>query len=175
MSKHTRGTVLVMFFVLVTAVPARGQNATGRPPAIVELAAGYAGFVDDATIDHTIIGGALRMPISPRVSVGPEVVYMIGPGEDRDLFLTGNVTFDVLPVRAGRRPRVNPFLVGGAGVFRHTDRVGQRDFSNVEVAATGGGGVRVWITNRVYTAGEVRLGWELHYRVNGVLGVTLWR
>ncbi len=174
MSRYTRNAALVLC-LLAISVPARGQDASGRPPIMGEFVAGYAGFVDDATIDHTITGGALRLPLSPRVSVGPEVVYMIGPGRDRDVFLTGNVTFDLLPVRGGRRPRVGPFLVAGAGLFRHTDRFGQRDFSHVEAAATGGGGVRVWVSDRLYTAAEVRLGWELHYRVNGVLGVTLWR
>ena len=39
---------------------------------------------------------------------------MVGPGHDRDLFLTGNLTFDFLARRIGpRRGSVNPFLVAG--------------------------------------------------------------
>jgi hypothetical protein len=39
---------------------------------------------------------------------------------------------------------------------------------------TGGGGARVWLTDRVYALGEFRLGWEPHYRVTGGVGV-LWK
>jgi len=50
---------------------------------------------------------------------------MIGPRSDRDLFLTGNITFDL------RRPglRTTPFLVAGTGLFRHMNSFGGRPFS----------------------------------------------
>jgi hypothetical protein len=100
---------------------------------------------------------------------------MPGPGFDRDLFLTGNLTFELLvpPVEA-RRGTVNPFLVAGAGLMRHSDRFGTTTFAASEGAVTGGGGLRVWLTDRIYALGEFRLGWEPHYRVTGGVGL-LWR
>jgi len=96
------------------------------------------------------------------------VIYMRGPGADRDLFVTANVTFDVVePTR-----RVTPFLVAGGGLFRHWNRTGAFPFTSTEGALTGGGGARVRVNNRVFALGEFRLGWEAHYRVNGGIGVS---
>ena len=96
---------------------------------------------------------------------------MRGPNSDRDLFLTGNLTFDVMPPRQGRPRRVTPFLVAGGGFFQHSDSVGRFDFTSYEGAFTAGGGVRGWITDRVYALADVRFGWELHARMNGGIGI----
>ena len=149
--------------VLVTD-PLRGF-AQDRQTGAVEGIGGYAGFVDEQIIHHSVIGGAARWYLLPRLAVGPEVVYMIGPGDDRDLVLTGNVTFDIL-----RGAAVTPFLVAGGGLFRHSDRFGGRTFSATEGSFTGGGGVRVSIGERLYVAPEVRIGWEPHIRFSVGVG-----
>lgn len=159
--------------LLLFAENARAQSTDIRPAPAVEFLAGYAGFVDDATIDHAIVGAAGRVYLTPRVAVGPEFVYMRGPDEDRDLFLTGNLTFDVLPPVSGVPRRVTPFLVAGGGFFQHSDRFGAVEFTSYEGAFTAGGGVRAWITRRVYALVDFRLGWELHARVNAGIGVGL--
>ena len=164
--------LLLLAFVL-TAGNALAQSNDIRPAPAVEFLVGYAGFVDDATIDHAIVGAAGRVYLTPRVAVGPEFVYMRGPDSDRDLFLTGNLTFDVLPPRAGRPRRVTPFLVAGGGFFQHSDRFGSSTFTSYEGAFTAGGGVRGWITKRVYALADVRFGWELHARVNAGVGIGL--
>jgi len=46
---------------------------------------------------------------------------MVRPGSDRDLFVTGNVMFDVLSPTANRPRRVTPCLLAGGGLFRHAD------------------------------------------------------
>ena len=66
----------------------RRRSTCARPA--VEFLAGYAGFADDATIDHAIAGVAARVYLTPRLAIGPEAVYMWGPRSDRDLYLTGN-------------------------------------------------------------------------------------
>ena len=169
---------LMSCLALVLALTIRAafaQSQDARPAPAVEFLAGYAGFADDATIDHGIIGAAARVYLTPRIAVGPELVYMRGPNSDRDLFLTGNLTFDVLSPRGGRQRAVSPFLVAGGGFFQHSDRFGPRDFTSYEGAFTAGGGVRGWITDRVYALADVRVGWELHIRVNGGVGVRLGR
>jgi hypothetical protein len=100
-------------------------------------------------------------------------VYMWGPNWDRDLYLTGNLTFDVLSPRSGRPRPVSPFLVVGGGVFQHSDRFGSTDFTSYEGAFTAGGGVRGWITDRVYAFADGRVGWELHARMNAGIGIRL--
>ncbi len=164
--------LLTLTFVLATG-SAFAQATDSRPDPAVEFFVGWAGFVDDATIDHSIYGAAGRVYLTPRLAVGPEVVYMIGPDSDRDLFLTGNVTFDLLPPRQGRPRRVTPFIVGGGGFFQHSDRAGSFSFTSYEGAFTAGGGVRGWITERVYALADFRLGWELHARINAGIGIGL--
>jgi len=169
-----RPTALIALVLVLTGQNAFAQS-DARPPAALEFLAGYAGFVDDGTIDHAIFGTAARLYLTPRVAIGPELVYMRGPNSDRDLFLTGNLTFDVIPPRGGRPRRVIPFLVAGGGFFQHSDRVGSFSFTSYEGAFTAGGGVRGWITDRVYAMADLRFGWELHARLNAGVGVSLGR
>jgi hypothetical protein len=159
--------------VVLIAGSAFAQSPDPRPAPAIEMLAGYAGFVDDATIDHSIFGAAGRVYLTPRLAVGPELVYMVGPNADRDLYLTGNLTFDVMAPLQGRPRRVTPFLVVGGGFFQHSDRAGSFSFTSYEGAFTGGGGVRGWITERVYVLADIRVGWELHSRVNGGIGIGL--
>lgn len=168
------GPRAVVLAALLLMIPSLSAGQTTPSPA-VEFLAGYAGFVDDAMIDHAIAGGAARVYLTPRVAIGPEFVYMRGPRADRDLFLTGNLTFDVLSPRQGRPARVTPFLVVGGGVMRHSNSFGGETFTSSEGAFTAGGGVRGWITDRVYVLGDFRIGWEPHVRVNGGVGIALGR
>lgn len=155
----------VAAFITILAPAAYAQAPrTGA----VEGIGGYAGFLDESVMHHSVLGGAARVYLLPRVAVGPELVYMKGPGDDRDVVLTGNVTFDFL-----RGPRVvTPFLVAGAGIFSHSDRFGSQTFSSTEGSFTAGGGVRIPIGQRLYVAPELRIGWEPHYRVSVAVG---WR
>lgn len=168
------------FVVVLLVVMARAELAAAqpvkpddRPPPAVDLAVGYAGFVDDATIDKGVFGGAVRFYLSPRVSVGPEFVYMNGPGRERDLFLTGTVTFDLVSPSAGQLRRVTPFLLIGGGTSRHSAEFRTGTFSSSEGSIIGGGGVRVHLTDRVSLGADLRVGWEPHYRVTGTVGLAL--
>ena len=162
---------LIVLALSLTGETAFAQSTDVRPGPAVEFLAGYAGFVDESMVDHGIVGVAARLYLTPRLAIGPEFVYMRGPDSDRDLFLTGNLTFDVARPHDGRPRRVTPFLVVGGGIFQHRDRFGASDFRSYEGALTGGGGVRGWITGRVYALADVRFGWEPHVRVNGGIGI----
>jgi hypothetical protein len=149
--------------------------AQSSPAPVVEVTGGYAGFVDDALIRHGVVGGQARWALTPRLSVGPEITYMVGPGSDRDLFVTGNVAWDLVSRGAPRAGLVVPYVIGGAGFYRHSDRFGSVSFPSNEGTFTGGGGVRVWVTPRVYVGAEARLGWEPHTRLAGTVGIQLGR
>jgi hypothetical protein len=50
-------TALLLPLVLAFAYPVSAQTpGSDRPASTVELNVGYAGFVDEATMDHTIVG-----------------------------------------------------------------------------------------------------------------------
>src|SRR5690348_6372967 len=131
---------------LLLARPAIAQD---RPAPIVELEAGWVGFADDGIVSETLVGAAARWYLVPRVSVGPELVYLSSELHSH-LVVTGNVTFDILRERSGRS--VIPFLVVGGGLFQTRDRIFNEPFTSSEGAFTAGGGVRVIVNNRV-TAG----------------------
>lgn len=158
--------VVHVLLSLFTAGPAAAQTAS---TGAAEIGLGWAGFVDEGLINHSVFAGSVRLHVSPRLSIGPELAYMLGPGGDRDLFVTGNLTFDIVTRTASRR--AIPFLVIGGGLMRHQDQFGPARFSSTEGAVTGGGGVRVWLNDRVYALGEFRGGWEPHMRVSGAIGV----
>jgi hypothetical protein len=141
------------------AQPARGVAVDG--------VVGWAGYVDDATIEHTLAGVSVRIPVSDRLSVGPEVVYSSGPDPQRNVALMGSLWFDLGPAPA--RARVVPFLVAGGGYQRLRDVVG---FSSGEGAFTAGGGARVRVSDRLHVGGDLRVGWELHLRAAAHVGVA---
>lgn len=159
--------------VLGLAGSAAAQSPETRGPAAAEFTAGYAAFLDESAIGHSVFGASLRFPLWWRLSAGPEVAYMIGPGDDRDLMLTGNVTLDFLASGPGRTHRATPYVVAGFGVMNLSNRSGGVGYSSNEGAFTGGGGVRVWVTRKIYAAGEFRVGWEPHIRFTGTVGVAL--
>ncbi|MEO8070641.1 MAG: hypothetical protein ABI652_04515 [Acidobacteriota bacterium] len=162
------GTLAALF---LAARPVGAQNVT--PRLVAEGHAGHASFADNSPIGHSVFGGSARIFLTPRIAVGPEITYMRGPGADRDWFFTGNITVDVLDPR--RRRRVAPYVIAGAGYTRQQAMVGTGLFSSGEGTFTAGAGARVdltdRLTDRLFVAPELRLGWELHWRAGLSLGV----
>jgi hypothetical protein len=109
-----------------------------------------------------------------RNSVGPELVHIQGTNHSH-LVLTGNVTWDLAAPVQGRRNQVTPFIVVGAGMFQTRETFLTGNFTSTEGAFTAGGGVRAAVTDRVTIGFEVRVGWETHIRIGGLVGVRLGR
>lgn len=176
MRRSWRPRALAMAVLLGLAGTARAQEAPSeRPAPVVEGAVGWAGFGDEGIVHHTLVGAAARIYISPRFSLGPELQYLVGPGSDRDLILTGNVVVDVLAPTPARPRRTTPYLVVGGGLFRHSDRFLTGTYSTTEGAFTAGLGVRTWLNDRVFASVDGRVGWEPHLRIAGTIGVALGR
>ena len=149
--------------LLAATLPAAAQD---HPRTAAELAAGVLQFPDDGIVTEGMFAGAFRFYVSPRVAVGPELVFVSGSNHSH-VIATGNLTFDLLsPTRI-----VTPFLIVGGGVFHSREQTGRGPFNSTEGAFTAGGGVRAMTSDSVYVAAEARIGWELHLRFNGVIGV----
>ena len=71
-----------------------------RSLAEVSAKFGYSTFPDKSYINHFVAGGGPRFYLTRRFSVEPEVLYMQGPGFDRDLALNLNCS---LHFRLGSR------------------------------------------------------------------------
>jgi hypothetical protein len=63
-----------------------------------------------------------------------------------------------------------PYLVVGGGLFQTRDKFVGETFTSSEGAFTAGGGVRVFLTDRLYVAPEFRGGWEPHFRLSVSIG-----
>jgi hypothetical protein len=150
---------------------AAGQD---RPGPSAEFLAGWVGFADDGVVSESLIGAGVRLYLRPRLGVGPEVVYLSGDNHSH-LVVTGNVTWDLLGPTNRRPQSITPFFVVGGGLFRTREKFFSGTFTSTEGAFTGGGGVRALVGDRVHVAIDARVGWELHLRVNGSIGVRLGR
>ncbi len=146
--------------------------AQERPAPVVEFGVAWIGFPDDGLVSESAGAGAVRFYASPRLSLGPEITFIQGEHHSH-LVATGNVTFDVLGPSNGQAPRVTPFLVAGGGVFQTREQFVSGRFTSSEGAFTVGGGVRGLVTRRVIVGVDARIGWELHIRVSGMVGVRL--
>jgi hypothetical protein len=82
---------------------------------------------------------------------------------------TGNAIRD----RRRAPSRVVPFAGLGAGVFQTRRQFLRGPFTSYDPAFTAGGGVRVAAGRRVSVGAEMRIGWELHLRTNGFVGIRL--
>jgi hypothetical protein len=168
-----RARVAIVVFVLLAAPMAYLAEAQDRPGPAVDLAAGWVGFADDGIVSEGLVGGAARWYLLPRISVGPELVYIHGANHSH-LVVTGNVTWDVL-APTNRPHRVTPFLVAGGGVFQTREHFLNGTYTSSEGAFTAGGGVRALVGDSVALGLEMRMGWEPHIRINGVVGLQLGR
>lgn len=169
-----RAKETIFAFVLLAAPMAHPAAAQDRPAPAVELAAGWVGFADDGIVSEGLVAGGARLYLFPRVSVGPELVYIDGPNHSH-LVVTGNVTWDVLAPTNRRPHRITPFVVAGGGVFQTREHLFNGTYTSREGAFTAGGGVRAFVGDRVTVGLEMRVGWEPHVRINGLVGLQLGR
>jgi hypothetical protein len=164
----------VGLFALLAAPMSAVAVAQGRPAPAVEFSAGWVGFADDGIVSESLVGAAARLYLLPRISVGPEVVYIRGANHSH-LIATGNLTWDLFSPVNSRQRRVTPFFVAGGGMFQTRDSFLSGTFTSREGAFTAGGGVRGLVGDRVLMGVDARIGWETHIRLTGMIGLRLGR
>ena len=153
-----RVTFTILFFVLAA-------EAQQRPSPEIRVTGGWVGFIDEDWLDHAAFGGSFRYYLTRRVSIEPEVLYMMGPGADRDVSVIPHLGFDFRPGR-----QVRPYIIGGAGLLHHRDEFNFRKFTDNEWTVNGGFGVKMFLTPKMFIAPEFRLGLETTLRAAGSVG-----
>src|SRR5262245_59120818 len=108
---------LVAVFATALAHPGFAQE---RPSPAIELAGGALLFADDGIVEEGFFGGNARFYLSPRISVGPEVAFVLGENHSH-FMLTGNLTCDLLSPVNNRRRAVTPFVAAGRDLSRSDD------------------------------------------------------
>lgn len=161
-----RKYVLAMGLVLVACVSTFAQEEQLTSPKIEgKVIVGGAMFGEE-NLNHTVVGGAVRIYVTKRLSLEPEYLYMRRGENDQDHVGQMNVAWDF------RDPskRVIPYVIGGAGVLRNRGRVFGNDFVTRapfvrEIAfttwtANAGGGLKIYLTKRLFVSPEFRIGRE---------------
>ena len=142
--------VVVCVAACVTSLSAQQDQQLTRPRA--EAKAIFGGVVFEPELDHTAVGGAVRVYVTKRLSIEPEFLYMRNGADDQDYIVQPNVAFDITdPTK-----RFVAYAIGGAGVLHHQGR----SRSVTTWTAGAGGGVKIFLTNRLFVSPELRLGSE---------------
>ncbi len=63
--------------VALLALPA-GAHAQAAHSVTVDASGGTLFFADDDIVREAIVGGAARLHVTPRLSIGPELLYVSG-------------------------------------------------------------------------------------------------
>jgi hypothetical protein len=155
-------SILAVFLLIGSETAGHAQETPSR--LAIDVSGGKSAFVDETPIGQMTIGGGVRWQLTPRVSVGPEVVLMKGPNDLREVFLTGKAIVDFMPHRL-----LSPYFVADAGAMLQGDRFANGPYWSKEGAVSAGGGVRINVTPHVSIAPEVRIGWEPHVRFGAVV------
>ena len=154
--------------ILLFLLPGLAGAQSAAVPALT-FSGGWAGFVDEGLVNHSAVGVGAEWVPTPHLSVGPELLYLVGPGSDRDVMLLGVARVGILSLRS----RVAPFVTVGGGLMTHSTRFGNESFSSTEGGFLFGGGGRINASSRVFVAPEFTMGWEPHMRVSVTVGIRL--
>jgi hypothetical protein len=162
-------------FVVACATPLSAQHdQLTRPKVEAKVIFGSAIFGED--LEHKLVGGAVRAYVTKRLSIEPEYLYLRRSENDQDNLVQMNVAFDFTdPTK-----RFVPYGIAGAGVLHNKGRVFGSDFETGapfvrEISFTtwtvsAGGGVKIFLTNRLFVSPELRLGREPTVRASISVG-----
>ena len=154
------GVSLVAF---VTPLYAQDQQLTS-PKVEGKVIFGSATFGEDN--EHRMVGGALRVYVTKRLSIEPEYMYFRNTENDQDHAGQLSVAYDFTdPTK-----RAVFYGIGGVGGLHHegrsfsddpitgAPRVFERSFDTW--TASVGGGLKIFITKKLFVSPELRLGRE---------------
>jgi hypothetical protein len=166
-----RFVALLLLFSAALAPPAQAQSdgaADTRPGTVLaEVAVSHSTF--DNGLGHAALGGSVRIHAARRLSFGVELQRQVGDAPNPYVFPTVTATLDLREARPGTPGHVQPFLTASAGFIGHSNEFD----SSAWPALAGGGGLRVWLSRRLYLTTSVRAGLPQHTRVAAGAGVLL--
>jgi hypothetical protein len=160
----------VGLFLTACATPLSAQESQQLTLPRIEgkVIFGTAVFGED--LEHKLVGGAVRVYVTKRLSIEPEYLYLRRSGNDQDNLVQMNVAYDFTdPTK-----RVVAYGIAGAGVLHNRGRVFRSDFvtgapsvreiSFTTWTASAGGGLKIFVTKRLFVSPELWLGREPTFR-----------
>jgi hypothetical protein len=163
--------ISVILLASVTPLSAQQSQQLTSPKIEGKVILGRVLFsADDDYLAHNVVGAAVRIYVTKRVSIEPEYLYMHYSANDQDQIVQPNVAFDLTdPTK-----RFVVYGIAGAGVLYHKGRYFGSDFvtraprvfdtSVTTWTASAGGGVKIFLTKRLFVSPEVRVGHEPSFR-----------
>jgi hypothetical protein len=154
----------VSFMACVTPLYAQQDQQLTPPKVEGKVIFGSATFGED--IEHKMVGGALRVYVTKRLSIEPEYLYLRNGENDQDHQVQANVAYDFTdPTK-----RLVAYGIAGVGVLHHEGRSFSDDpvtgaprvFENTFTTWSAGVGVgaKIFLTKRLFVSPELRIGRE---------------
>lgn len=152
-------------FLVACVTPLSAQQRQLTSPKIEgKVILGSVTFDED--LEHKVVGAAVRVYVTKRLSIEPEYLYMHYSENDQDQIVQPNVAFDFTdPTK-----RVVAYGIAGAGALYHKGRFfsddpvtrARRVFDNSVTTWTvsAGAGLKIFVTKRLFVSPEVRVGRE---------------
>lgn len=148
----------------MTPLSAQQDQPLTSPKVEGKVIFGSAVFGED--IEHKFVGAAVRVHVTKRLSIEPEYLYLRHSENDQDQLVQPNVVYDFTdPTK-----RAVAYGVIGVGVLHHKGRFFGNDFdtgaprvfdtSFTTWTASVGGGLRIYVTERLFVSPELRVGRE---------------
>ena len=162
-----RKYVLAVGISLMACVtPLYAQESQQLTSPTIEGKVIFGGATFGEELNHTLVGGAVRVYVTKRLSIEPEYLYLRRTEHDQDHVVQMNVAYDFTdPTK-----RVVVYAIAGAGVLHNRGRVFGSDFvtrapfvreiSFNTWTVSAGAGVKIFLTKRLFVSPEARLGRE---------------
>lgn len=143
----------VALMACVTPLHAQDQQLT-HPKVEGKVIIGSATFGED--LEHKLVGGALRVYVTKRLSIEPEYLYLRNGENDQDHIGQANVAYDFTdPTK-----RAVFYGIAGVGLLHHESTFFGTDRNFNTWTASVGGGLKIFLTKKLFVSPELRLGRE---------------
>jgi hypothetical protein len=166
----------VSLVACVTPTSAQENQQLTRPKVESKFIFGSATFGED--IEHKLVGSAVRVYLTKRLSFEPEYLYLRNTERDQDQLFQANIAYDFTDPRR----RLVLYGIAGAGVLKHKGRFVSdnpvtrepESFDNSFRTWTlsVGGGAKIYVTKRFFVSPELRFGREPTIRATINVGYT---
>ena len=174
---------LVVLLTVLGVAGAAGRPAFGQPRTVdVQAVWGYNYGLDDSPPQALVGGVAVTVAVAPHFRVGGEVLKanLYGPYssyKQRALLVRALLKHELLPGR-----RANPYWVVGVGLMQHRGLLPSYRYLATEgryplewevqsgLNVTGGIGIRLFVTEHLFVAPEVRFGLAPLYHATTAVG-----
>ena len=154
--------VSVSLVACVTPLHAQQDQQLTPPKVEGKVILGSAIFNDD--VEHKVVGAAVRVYVTERLSIEPEYLYLRHSDNDQDQLIQPNIAYDFTdPTK-----RFVAYGIVGVGVLHHKGRFFGNDFDTgaprvfdntfTTWTASAGVGVKIFLTDRLFVSPELRLG-----------------